>query len=136
MKKTRSAGGIVLNGKFVLIVNQHGNSWSLPKGHIEENENGVEAAKREIFEESGISDLHYVKELGVYERYRIGKGGKGEDKSELKIIHLYLFKTSQQELKPKDPDISEAKWINKYEVVNYLKHPKDKEFYLSVFKQF
>ena len=58
LKKTESAGGVVLNKKGeVLIVNQYGNSWSLPKGHIEEGEEILEAAKREIYEESGIKNL-------------------------------------------------------------------------------
>ena len=50
IKKTRSAGGVVVNdyGK-ILVVNQRGTSWSLPKGHIEENESEVEAAKRETY---------------------------------------------------------------------------------------
>ena len=60
MKKTKSAGGVVLNNKGeILIVNQHGNSWSLPKGHIEEGEEILEAAKRETYEESGIRNLIY-----------------------------------------------------------------------------
>lgn len=36
---TKSAGGIVINknGK-ILVVSQHGTSWSLPKGHLDEGE--------------------------------------------------------------------------------------------------
>ena len=65
MRKTKSAGGVVLNKNGeVLIVNQHGNSWSLPKGHIEEGEEILEAAKRETYEESGIKNLTYIKDLG------------------------------------------------------------------------
>ena len=73
MKKTHSAGGVVTNqeGK-VLVVSQHGTSWSLPKGHIDPGETALAAARREIYEESGIRDLEFVRELGTYERYRIG----------------------------------------------------------------
>ena len=50
-----SAGGVVLNGAGqVLVVNQKGTSWSLPKGHVEEGEDALSAARREIFEEAGI----------------------------------------------------------------------------------
>ena len=54
MKNTKSAGGVVKNqeGK-ILVVNQRGTSWSLPKGHIEEGEDSLTASRREIEEESG-----------------------------------------------------------------------------------
>jgi 8-oxo-dGTP pyrophosphatase MutT (NUDIX family) len=35
----------------------------------------VAAARREIYEESGIRDLELVRELGTYERYKIGVDG-------------------------------------------------------------
>ena len=34
-------------GDQVLVVNQRGLSWSLPKGHIEEGEDALDAARRE-----------------------------------------------------------------------------------------
>jgi ADP-ribose pyrophosphatase YjhB (NUDIX family) len=129
MKKTYSAGGIVLNEHGqVLVVNQNGNSWSLPKGHIDPGEDARTAAERETKEESGISQLSYVGDLGNYQRYRIGIDGK-EDKSELKTITMFLYKTSQMELRPEDPDNPEARWVDKDDVEELLTHPKDKEFY-------
>ena len=64
---TICAGGIVINDKNeVAIVNQNHDSYSLPKGHVDDNESYLEAAKREIYEETGIEDLIYIKELGKY----------------------------------------------------------------------
>lgn len=131
MTKTRSAGGVVLNGEGrVLVVSQHGTSWSLPKGHIEEGEDALAAARREIYEESGVSRLEFVRELGSYERYRIGKDG-GEDPSELKTIQLFLFRTAETALAPLDAENPEARWVEPEEVAGLLTHPKDKEFFLS-----
>jgi ADP-ribose pyrophosphatase YjhB (NUDIX family) len=131
-KQTISAGGIVINKKgYILIVNQRGTSWSLPKGHIDDGEDAIAAAKREIYEESGIRDLTFVRELGVYQRYKIGKEG-GEDLSELKTIHLFLFKTEEELLNPIDPDNPEARWVKKEEVADILTHRKDKEFFLQL----
>jgi 8-oxo-dGTP pyrophosphatase MutT (NUDIX family) len=63
MKKTHGAGGVVTNNEGkVLVVSQHGTSWSLPKGHINPGENALVAAKREIYEESGIRDLELIRE--------------------------------------------------------------------------
>ncbi len=58
-----TAGGVVVVDGFVLVVNRCGIFWSLPKGRIEKGEEPLEAAKREIFEESGIKDLRFVKDL-------------------------------------------------------------------------
>ncbi|MBI5412319.1 NUDIX domain-containing protein [Candidatus Peregrinibacteria bacterium] len=131
-KETYSAGGVVLDlhGR-VLVVNQHGNSWSLPKGHIESQENAMMAAKREIYEETGIQDLTFVRELGAYQRYRIAPDG-GEDPSEFKNITMFLFKTNQEFLKPIDPENPEARWIEKELAADLLTHPKDREFFLKV----
>ena len=131
-EKTKSAGGVVVNGENrVLVVSQRGDSWSFPKGHIEEGEDAETAARREIYEEAGISELELVKKLGEYQRYKIGKGGMGEDKSELKTITLFLFRTKAKgELKPIDSHHPEARWVEKEKVTDLLTHPKDKEFFM------
>lgn len=130
---TFSAGGVVLNvhGQ-ILVVNQKHNSWSLPKGHIDLGETVVEAAKREIYEESGLRDLVMLRELGTYQRFKIGKGGAEEDQSEWKTITFFLFSTSEQNLAPVDPENPEARWVDKEEVTSLLTHPKDKEFFLKI----
>src|SRR3989344_6624132 len=129
--QTKSAGGIVINKKReVLIVSQKGTSWSLPKGHIENKETPLEAAIREIREESGITSLKFIKDLGHYKRYKMSKTG-GNDKSEMKTIYLFLFSTNQTTLKPIDPENPEAKWVDKKEVVKLLSHKKDKDFFLK-----
>jgi ADP-ribose pyrophosphatase YjhB (NUDIX family) len=131
-KRTYSAGGVVTNSEGkVLVVSQHGTSWSLPKGHIDPGENALVAAKREIYEESGIRYLESIRELGTYERYKIGVDG-GEDRSELKVITMFLFRTSEKTLKPLDPDNPEAKWVEKSKVAALLTHEKDKEFFRGV----
>src|SRR5260370_33439852 len=132
MIKTRSAGGVVRNreGK-VLVVSEHGTSWSLPKGHIDPGEDALGAARREIYEESGIRDLEFVRELGSYERHKIGVNG-GDDRSELKVITMFLFRTSEKGLRPVDPDNPEARWVERAKVASLLTHERDKRFFLSV----
>lgn len=130
---THTAGGVVVNAEGkVLVVSQHGNSWSLPKGHVEAGEDLREAAKREIYEESGLTALSLVKEFEPYERHRIGESGVGEDLTETKIIHMFLFTTTENRLQPVDPENPVAKWVNVDEVSQMLTHPKDKEFFERV----
>ena len=115
-------------------MNQNGNSWSLPKGHLDPGEDSMTAARREIAEESGIRELVFIKELGTYERSKIGLKGES-DPSEFKRITIFLFTTTQTELKPTDPQNPEARWVKPSEVAALLTHPKDKEFFLSVLDQ-
>ena len=116
----------------VLLVNQNQDSWSLPKGHIEPGEDERAAAEREIYEESGVRSLRFVKKLGQYERPRIARGGTENDFSEMKSITMFFFRTDQKRLVPVDPENPEARWVPKNKVASHLTHPKDKEFFLSI----
>jgi ADP-ribose pyrophosphatase YjhB (NUDIX family) len=132
MIHTESAGGVILNPDgLVLLVSQHGTSWSLPKGHLEEGESPLEAARREIHEETGVTRLEHVRPLGSYTRYRLGADGR-EDRSELKTIHLFLFSTDETELAPIDSDNPEARWVARGRVAEMLTHAKDREFFASI----
>ena len=43
-------------------------SWSIPKGEIEENEDYLEAAMREMEEETGISIIFLMKNSLLYKK--------------------------------------------------------------------
>ena len=133
-KETHSAGGIILNkDNKIVIVEQRGHVWSLPKGHIEPGEDALTAAKREIYEETGLKNITLVKELGSYSRYKIGLDGK-DDHAEKKHITLFLFRTSETTLQPIDPSHPQAKWVPKEEINHHLTHPKDSEFIKKYFE--
>lgn len=132
IKFTKSAGGVVVNNEGrILVVNQKGTSWSLPKGHIEDGEDEITTARREIYEESGIKILNFLKKLGTYQRFKIGLNG-GDDRSESKEITMFLFKTEALKLSPIDLQNPEARWIDKDKVPEMLTHSKDKEFFLKI----
>lgn len=126
IKYTTSAGGVVVGPEGKILLVSQGDSWSLPKGHVEEGEDILTTAKREIEEESGITQLELIRNLGNYERSKIG------DNSEVKNIYLFLFKTLEINLHPKDSNNPEARWVSKDEVSDLLTHPKDKDFFETV----
>ncbi len=128
-----SAGGVIIGpGNKIAVVSQHGNSWSLPKGHLENGETPEEAAIREIFEETGIQDVKIIDLLGDYERGRIGPNGDGEDLSHPKHITIFLCITNQTDLKPIDPENPEAEWLAIQDVADRLSNEHDKAFFISV----
>lgn len=125
---TFSAGGVVLSpAGQLLVVNQGGSSWSLPKGHIEVGEEPAVTAMREIFEETGLKYLHLLKALGTYQRSGLNARGLA-DREVLKTISMYLFLSDTLTLAPQDPNNPEARWVSYDEACALLSHPKDQAF--------
>ncbi len=131
MKRTQSAGGVVVNRSRVAVVLQRGNVWSLPKGHLKKREGDLDAAIREIEEETGLRRISLIRELGTYERHKIGLSLMN-DPDEIKTIRMFLFLTEEEKLKPKDKKILDAKWIPVAAVAGLLTHPKDAGFFESI----
>lgn len=125
MIRSRAAGGVVVDpGGRVVVVRQRSRTWSFPKGHVEDGEGVLEAARREIHEECGLADLELVRELGSFSRSAIGRG-----LLEWKTITLYLFRSPEAELRPLDPANPEARWVPPDEVAGLLSHAADGRFF-------
>ncbi|MBN1642249.1 MAG: NUDIX domain-containing protein [Anaerolineae bacterium] len=61
-----AAGGVVIDGARVLALRSARYAdLRLPKGHIEGGEDPLQAALREVTEESGYADLEVLADLGV-----------------------------------------------------------------------
>lgn len=129
-----AAGGVIVgpDGRIV-VVKQHSNTWSLPKGGVEGGESLVEAARCEVWEETGLTDLSLIEELGTYERWSIARDGVGEDRRlPMGRRTFFLFHTSETAFEPTDGEITEARWASVEEALSLLTHPRDVEFLASV----
>lgn len=115
------AGGVVIGpaGKIALVTKRN-KKWSLPKGKIEKGETSLEAAQREIYEETGLTNIKYIREIGTYERF--------PTKNFTKRITLFLFTTEETELAPRDPVHPEARWVTLQEAITMLNDPQDRAF--------
>jgi ADP-ribose pyrophosphatase YjhB (NUDIX family) len=132
---TNCAGGVVVNDQGdVIVVEQKNMTWSLPKGHVEKDEDFLTTAKREIEEESGVTELVLIKEFPPYERVVVNKNER-HPADEIKRLHFFLFRTHQKDLRPKDPDNPQAQWVKKTDVAAKLTHRKDQEFFKSILNE-
>jgi len=56
--ESQTQAGVIERPVFLLL--DYGRHWDFPKGHVEPGETDHEAAIRELFEETGIADAHFV----------------------------------------------------------------------------
>lgn len=93
--KEVSAGGVVMQGREVLVLRKFRGDWVLPKGRIEKEETLEDTALREVEEESGLACeiLHYI----GFVRYNYNKAN-GEEVH--KTVHYYSMHPVSGQLKP------------------------------------
>jgi bis(5'-nucleosidyl)-tetraphosphatase len=135
MTETFTAGGIVLgdHGTIALVQRAHGNgAWLFPKGHIDTNETDEEAARREITEETGLTDLEYLDDLGSYARHPIQADGT-PDTTVMKNIHMYLFAATQNSTLVPTFEISAAKWIPLSRVSTEIGNSTDQAWFAKIY---
>lgn len=79
MKREFSAGFIVFKrtraGVRYLLLHHGGAYWNFPKGHIEKNENDLQAAFRETREETGLKRIRHILGFKRYEKYFLRHNG-------------------------------------------------------------
>jgi 8-oxo-dGTP pyrophosphatase MutT (NUDIX family) len=107
-----TSGGIVFrrtdDGQLeILLMQDAKNRWTIPKGHVEPNEDPRATAQREIIEETGLKEMKVYDWLGkVNFRYRRGHT------LVLMTMHIYMVQGlgSTDELKPEDW-LNDIKWL-------------------------
>ena len=114
-----AAGGLVERSDGKILFIYRNNRWDLPKGGVEKKELIIEAAQREVKEETGLADLIVISKIG--ETYHIFKKGKN-----FRLKRTYWFKMKsdyQGELFPQEEEgIISAEWINKKRIPEILKN--------------
>ena len=105
-----------------LLVKINGGNWGFPKGHIEENENEIEAAKREIKEETGLDvELYYSDEFKKVISYITNDGN-------LKYVTLYLAEVGNDDQVYIDNDeIVDYKWLRLDEALKVITYSSQRD---------
>ena len=104
-----AAGGLVKRTDNKLLFIFRNNKWDLPKGGVEKKELIIDAAKREVTEETGVADI--IVEKKISETYHIFKKGK-----RFRLKKTYWFKMSTTYMGKTNPQteegIEKTKWVS------------------------
>jgi 8-oxo-dGTP pyrophosphatase MutT (NUDIX family) len=91
-----SSGVILVNLGTVLLLQYPQGHWDLPKGHIEDTDSGyLETARRELKEETGISEFDFVSKFEERTEYTYHYKGKKRTKQ----VFWYLAVTEKISIK-------------------------------------
>jgi 8-oxo-dGTP pyrophosphatase MutT (NUDIX family) len=122
-----SAGGVVLrDDRMAVIVPTRrapdgSRVLALPKGHVDPGETTLQAAEREVREETGVV-VELISELGEV-RYWYRRDGRTIPKS----VTFYLFSYLSGDIEDHDDEVEEARWIGLKKAKRTLTHKAERE---------
>ena len=138
----RSGVGIILlNNENQVFVGKRkdnpGDKWQMPQGGVDINENYLDAAKRELEEETSIKSIELIKELDGWLKYNLpenllGKIWKGKYSGQKQkwFIMKFLGEDEEINIKTKYPEFLEWKWIDIDEITSEAVN-----FKLNIYKE-
>ena len=122
-------GIVLLNNENNIFVGKRidnpKNSWQMPQGGVDKNENFLQAAKRELKEETGIKTVKLIKELDGWFKYDLpeyllGKlwNGKYRGQKQKWFVMKFIGKTNEINVKTVNPEFLDWKWIKLSELTS------------------
>ncbi len=111
--------------------------WQMPQGGKDKGENNIDAALRELSEETSIRNVTILKEIDGTISYNLPKNllgiiWKGKYKGQIQKWFIMKFNGTDEEinLKTKNPEFLEWKWIDIDKITDSVV-----EFKLDVYKK-
>ena len=115
-------GIVLLNHKNNVFVGKRidnpKNSWQMPQGGVNQKENFLHAAKRELEEETWIKSVKLIKELdGRFKydlpQYLLGKIWKGKYRGQKQkwFVMRFIGKSNEINVKTENAEFFDWKWI-------------------------
>ena len=138
-------GMMVFNDKKQIFVGKridNQEAWQMPQGGVDKGENVETAAKRELYEETGIQSIRIIKKSDkeyIYDLpdHLLGKIWKGKYKGQKQTWYLmkFLGPDSEININQKHPEFNEWKWVSIDELPNLIVNFK-KDLYQAVIAEF
>jgi 8-oxo-dGTP pyrophosphatase MutT (NUDIX family) len=125
-----AAGGVVVDGELALVLFRPSrNEVRLPKGHVEPGESHLEAAVREIGEESGFTDIEEICPLGT-QVVKFTSERDGRPMGISRTEHGFLFNLRSKAEAPRgEEDLKfEPVWWPINDLVGLLTFPPEREW--------
>ena len=99
----------------------------MPQGGVDEGEDYLAAAYRELEEETSIKEVELIKELSGLIAYELPKGllgniwnGKYRGQEQKWFVMRFLGKDSDINIKTKNPEFCEWKWVEINNLTDYV----------------
>jgi 8-oxo-dGTP pyrophosphatase MutT (NUDIX family) len=126
VKREFSAGGVVVRrfrGRPVLcaVRVKEGTVLALPKGHPDDGESMIEAARREVREETGLV-AEPVEKLGDVRYWYVWDGERV-----LKVVSFFLFRYRSGSTRDHDHEVDGAEWLPLEEAPERLAYKGERE---------
>jgi putative (di)nucleoside polyphosphate hydrolase len=128
----RSGVGIVVLNKANKVfvakrIDNAKNFWQMPQGGVDEGEDYLTAAYRELEEETSIKNVELISELDGLITYNLPEHllgiiwkGKYKGQSQKWFLMRYLGEDNQINIKTKKPEFLEWKWVDLKEITNLV----------------
>ena len=101
------------------------NFWQMPQGGVDDNENLLYAANRELKEETGVESVKLIKEIDNWLTYELpknllGKIWKGKYRGQKQKWFIMRFVGNEREIniKTKNAEFKDWKWIDVNQLIN------------------
>ena len=106
------------DGIKYLLLYRRGNYWNFPKGHFKPGERSIDAALRELEEETGIkkSELRIIPNFRAYERFFFKIGNQGI----YDTVILFLAETHKAEIRIEPREHSGFAWFLYHDALNII----------------
>ena len=95
------------------------NFWQMPQGGVDNSENFLHAANRELKEETSVESVKLIKEIDDWLTYELpkdllGKIWKGKYKGQKQKWFIMRFIGNEKEInvKTKNPEFKDWKWVD------------------------
>ncbi len=109
-----------------LLVHQMKGHWGFPKGHADPGETAIQAATRELAEETGISACRLVESPEFIEQYTfIYKKGKRVDKT----VTFFIGHVDDPAVSPQPEEVQGYAWLTADEARERLTFPEARELF-------